>query len=92
MVQMNGERVVSEDLERFVVMAVHVPDEEIKHRHVHQVQQSTVFVVRGNVTDHGAVVGIGFPLCLPALVVRPTPGMTPHFSLGVLLSWEEGSE
>lgn len=36
-VQMNGEGVVAEDLERFVVMAVHVAGEEVEDGHVHEV-------------------------------------------------------
>lgn len=36
-VQMNGEGVVAEDFERFVVVAVHVASEEVKDGHVHEV-------------------------------------------------------
>lgn len=86
-VQMNGEGVVAEDFERFVVMAVHVAGEEVEDGHIHEVQQATILVIRGNVSDHGAVVGVGFPLSLPAFVVGPAPRVSPDFALGIRLGW-----
>lgn len=64
-------------LESLVVMPVHVADEEIVHGHVHQVEQSPALVVRRNIPDHRAVVGICLPLRLPPLVVAASPRMSP---------------
>lgn len=33
-------------------------------------------------THHGAVISVGFPLCLPSLVVRASPRMSPHLLEG----------
>uniref|UniRef100_A0A182XTA4 Uncharacterized protein n=1 Tax=Anopheles quadriannulatus TaxID=34691 RepID=A0A182XTA4_ANOQN len=92
MIQMDRERVVAEDFERFVVVPVHVAGEEVEHGHIHQVEQPAPLVVRRYVAHHRAVVGVGFPLRLPALVVRAAPRMPPHLALRIVLRGQEGGE
>lgn len=57
-VQMNGKRVVAEQRERLVMMAVHVAYEEVEHGQVHEVQHPAATIVRRHVSDYFAVVGI----------------------------------
>lgn len=57
-VQVNGKRVVAEQRERLVMMAVHVAHEEVVHGQVHDVQHPATGPVRLRVSDHLAVVRI----------------------------------
>lgn len=57
-IQVQREGVVTEHLERLVVMSVHVPCEEVEDGHVHEVEQSPPRVVRRNVPHGRAVVGV----------------------------------
>lgn len=56
----------------FVVMTVHVADQEVEHGHVHQVEQPSALVVRRRALDHLITVRlISFPNSLSSFVVRP---------------------
>lgn len=57
-VQVQREAVVAEKPERLVMMAVHVAGEEVKHSHVHEVEQSATLVVGRDLSHERAVVGI----------------------------------
>lgn len=45
-IQVNRKRVVAEQCERFVMMAVHVAHEEVEYGQVHNVQHSASAIVR----------------------------------------------
>uniref|UniRef100_A0A182IR36 Uncharacterized protein n=1 Tax=Anopheles atroparvus TaxID=41427 RepID=A0A182IR36_ANOAO len=92
MIEVDRERVVAEDLERLVVVPVHVAGKEVEHAHVHQIEQPAALVVRRDVAHHRAVVSVRFPLRLPALVIRAAPRMSPHLALRVVLRGQEGGE
>lgn len=57
-VQMNGKRVVTEQRERLIMMAVHVAHEEVKHGQVHEIQHPAATVVWRHASDDFAVIGI----------------------------------
>lgn len=55
---MQCEAVVAEDSEGFVVVAIHVAREKIEHRHVHEIEQSSIFVVRRDLPHQRTIVGV----------------------------------
>lgn len=57
-VEVQRERVVAEELERLVVMAVHVAREEVEHRHVHQVEEPAALRERRQLPHDVAVVRV----------------------------------
>ena len=79
-VQHERKGVVAELSKRVVVMSIHVSSQEVKDRHVHQIQQSSPAVVRRLVTYFVAVGVVYFPLSFVALVVRTSPRVTPRFT------------
>lgn len=56
MVQVQREGVVAEHPKRFIVVSVHVANKEVKHCHVHEIQQTAPGVVGWDVPHHCAVV------------------------------------
>lgn len=70
MVEVDRGRFVAEQFKRFIVMAIHVPCEEVEHRHVSQVGQPASSVVRRRLFDQLAVIRIDLPRGLSSPVVR----------------------
>lgn len=57
-IEVQGERVVPEDLEGLVVVPIHVTREEVEDGHVHEIQEPPALVVRRQLAHDRAVVGI----------------------------------
>ena len=72
---------VSLNLKRFIMVSVHIPDEEIENRHVHEIEEFSPFVVGWRHSNARAISGVRFPRRLPVFVVTPAPGMAPHLSV-----------
>ena len=53
---MERKSVIAEDAEGLVVMAVHVPDQEVQDGHVYDVRKSTTPFINGRLLDHGITV------------------------------------
>lgn len=69
-IKVNGCGFVSEQLERFVVMTVHVSGEEVEHRHVGEVGQPATSIVWRGFLNQLTVVRINLPRRLTSPVVR----------------------
>lgn len=81
-IQMQCEAVVAEDSEGLVVVAIHVAREKIEHRHVHEIEQSSIFVVRRDLPHQRTIVGVVLPLGLLSFVIAPAPRVSPCLSRG----------
>lgn len=57
-VQVQGERVIAENLEGLVVVTIHVSGQEVEDRHVHEIQKPSSLVVRWQFSHDRAVFGI----------------------------------
>lgn len=60
------------------MMPIHIPHQEIKNGHVHEIIQAPALVVRRNFPDQRAVIRLRLPLSFPPLVIRSPPGVSPH--------------
>jgi len=56
MVQVQREGVVAEHPKRLVMVPVHIANQEVKHCHVHEIEQTAPGVVGRDVPHHRAVV------------------------------------
>ena len=92
MVEVYGESVIAEYFESLVVMAVHVPHQEVEDGEVHEVQEPPALVVGTDVLDSLAVVLIILPLSFPSLVVAPPPRVPPGLPRDDGLAGEEGGQ
>lgn len=84
MIQVNDKWATFNRFECFIVVAVHVSDEKIKHRHVHQIGQSVAILVWRKVAYiFITVIGITFPSRFSSLVIRSAIGMSIHLNRSI---------
>ena len=91
-VEVDGEGVVAEQFECLVVVAVHVPHQEVHHGQVDHVEQPPAAVVGRHLLDEVAVLGVVLPGRLPPLVVAAAPGVAPRLARHHGLARQEGGQ